>query len=122
MSVKIRLTRTGARNAACFRVVAADARSPRDGRFIETLGWYDPRLKADKCELKLDRIQYWQSVGAQLSDTVNGLVKNASRNKTEAPVPVPEPTAEEATAPAEEPVAAATEDSENARVETEAGA
>ncbi|NQU40256.1 MAG: 30S ribosomal protein S16 [Lentisphaerae bacterium] len=77
MSVKIRLTRTGARNAAAFRVVAADARSPRDGRFIEILGWYDPKIVSDNFKIKLDRIEFWANQGAEISDTVKSLVKRA---------------------------------------------
>ena len=53
MAVKVRLTRTGARNDACFRLVAADSRSPRDGRFIEILGWYDPKKEGVNFDLKL---------------------------------------------------------------------
>ena len=64
MSVKVRLTRTGANRDISFRVVAADTRFPRDGRFIENLGWYSPRRPGKNYELKLDRIAYWQSVGA----------------------------------------------------------
>jgi len=78
MAVKIRLTRTGARNDVCYRVVAADTRFPRDGRFIEMLGWYDPKRESDNFELKLERIDYWKQQGAVLSDTVKGLVKKAS--------------------------------------------
>ena len=99
MSVKIRLTRTGARNAAAFRVVAADSRSPRDGRFLEILGWYDPKLESDNCEVKLDRVEYWKSQGAEVSDTVKSLVKRQA--------PAPEAVAEEA--PAEETVVEAPE-------------
>ncbi len=106
MAVKIRLTRTGARNAACFRVVAADSRSPRDGRFIETLGWYDPRKTGKNFELKLDRIQYWQGVGAQCSHTVTSLVKRAEVEPEveAAPAPVEDTPAPAEAAPA--PVAA----------------
>lgn len=75
MSVKIRLTRTGARNSAAFRVVAADSRSPRDGRFLEILGWYDPKMKGVNFEIKSDKIEEWKSKGAQLSDTVKSLLK-----------------------------------------------
>jgi small subunit ribosomal protein S16 len=99
MSVKIRLTRTGARNAAAFRVVAADSRSPRDGRFIEILGWYDPKLESANCEVKLDRVEYWKSQGAIVSDTVKSLVKRQA--------PDPEAVAEEA--PLEEAVVEAPE-------------
>ncbi len=77
MAVSIRLRRTGARNAACFRVVVADSRSPRDGRFIETLGWYDPKREEDKFSLKLDRIEYWRENGAVMSATVRNLVNQA---------------------------------------------
>ena len=80
MAVKLRLTRTGARNAASYRVVAADVRSPRDGRFIETLGWYDPKQTGHNFELKMDRIEHWTSQGAQASDTVKSLVKRARRD------------------------------------------
>jgi small subunit ribosomal protein S16 len=79
MAVSIRLRRTGARNSACFRVVAADARSPRDGRFIETLGWYDPKREDDKFSLKMDRIEDWIGKGAVASDTVKSLIKQAKK-------------------------------------------
>lgn len=78
MAVSIRLRRTGGKNEVCYRVVAADSRSPRDGRFLEILGWYDPKLKGKNCTLKLDRIQYWNSVGAQMSDTVRNLVRESA--------------------------------------------
>jgi small subunit ribosomal protein S16 len=58
--------------------VAADTRSPRDGRFIETLGWYDPKIKGDEnFKLKMDRVDHWTSVGAEVTDTVKSLVKRA---------------------------------------------
>ena len=82
MAVKIRLKRTGGKNDSCFRVVAADERMPRDGRFVEQLGWYDPKRSGANFELKLDRIEYWHGQGAQISDTVANLVKRAA---TEAP-------------------------------------
>ena len=74
MSVKVRLTRTGANRDNCFRVVAADTRFPRDGRFIEILGWYDPKKAGKNFSIKTDRIAYWKSNGAQLSETVASLV------------------------------------------------
>ncbi len=77
MAVCIRLRRTGARNSPSYRVVAADRRSPRDGRFIEVLGWYDPKLEGENFSLKLDRIDHWKSNGAILSDTVKNLVSKA---------------------------------------------
>ena len=79
MAVKIRLTRTGARNRAAFRVVAADSRSPRDGRFLEILGWYDPKMEGTNFGLKLDRIEEWRGKGAQLSETVRSLVKRSRK-------------------------------------------
>ena len=79
MSVKVRLTRTGANKDNCFRVVATDTRNPRDGRFIETLGWYDPKKEGINFGLKLDRIEHWKGVGAELSDTVRSLVRRAGR-------------------------------------------
>lgn len=84
MAVKLRLTRTGARNAACYRVVAADERSPRDGRFLEILGWYDPKQDGKNYDIKLDRIDHWRGAGAQVSDTVRSLVRRARRVEREA--------------------------------------
>lgn len=81
MAVKIRLKRTGARNSACYRVVVADVRSPRDGRSIEVLGWYDPKKADEKFGLKQERIDYWISQGAQVSPTVNSLIKQAAKSK-----------------------------------------
>ena len=77
MAVCIRLRRTGAKNDPCYRVVAADRRSPRDGRFIEVLGWYDPKLEDNNFSLKLDRIEHWKSHGAILSNTVKNLISKA---------------------------------------------
>ena len=77
MSVKIRLKRFGRRNRSCFRVNAIDSRSPRDGRVIEQLGWYDPNARQADQQLSLnrERIEYWIGVGAQPSDTVRQLLK-----------------------------------------------
>jgi len=79
MAVKVRMTRTGANNDPCFRVVATDGRSPRDGSYLENLGWYDPKKAGVNYSLKLDRIEHWRSKGAQLSDTVRSLVRKARR-------------------------------------------
>ncbi len=74
MSVRIRLTRMGRRNRPFYRVVIADSRSRRDGRFIEQIGTYDP-IKQDKnFAVKEDRIFHWLKVGAQPSDTVKRLL------------------------------------------------
>jgi small subunit ribosomal protein S16 len=79
MSVKVRLTRTGANNDLSYRVVATDSRSPRDGRSIEILGWYDPKKSGTNFSLKLDRIDHWVKNGAQMSDTVRSLVRKARK-------------------------------------------
>ena len=77
MSVKIRLRRTGKRNAACHRIVVADERSPRDGRFIEVIGLYDPRHEDEKIDM--ERANYWLGVGAQPSDTVKAIIERAKK-------------------------------------------
>jgi small subunit ribosomal protein S16 len=79
MSVKIRLKRVGAKNTPVFRIVVADSRSPRDGKFIEELGTYHPLNKGDNFTLKLDRASYWVSKGAQPSDTVASFIKKATK-------------------------------------------
>ena len=79
MAVKIRMKRVGAKNAPVFRIVVADGRSPRDGKFIEELGTYQPLKKGNNFTLDLDRAKYWLSKGAQPSDTVASFIKKASR-------------------------------------------
>lgn len=75
--VRIRLTRMGAKKQPFYRVIAADSRAPRDGRFIEQLGYYNP-MNADKTlKLDLDRIDHWIGHGAQPSDTAARLIKRA---------------------------------------------
>ncbi len=71
--VRIRLRRVGSRNQASYRVVVADKESPRDGRFIENVGHYNPRTEPSTIVLKDDRIFYWLSVGAQPTDAVQRL-------------------------------------------------
>ena len=74
--VKIRLRRMGAKKAPYYRVVVADSRCPRDGRFIEEIGTYDPMADdAQKIKVDMERAQYWISNGAQPTDTVRGLLK-----------------------------------------------
>ena len=75
MAVKIRLSRTGKRNAPSYRIVAIDSRSPRDGRPLEILGHYNPSMTPESFEVKKGRIEYWQSVGAQTSEAVEALLK-----------------------------------------------
>jgi small subunit ribosomal protein S16 len=75
MSVSIRLRREGALNRPYFKIVVADKRSPRDGRFLEIIGTYDPEKPGHNSTIKLDRVEYWISKGAQPSDTVRSLIK-----------------------------------------------
>ena len=87
MSVKIRLRRMGSNNKRTFRVVATDSRRSNTGRFLEYLGWYDPKKTGTNYELKLDRIEYWKSKGAELTDTVQDIIKRAKKVSAAAPTP-----------------------------------
>ena len=73
--VKIRLRRMGAKKAPYYRIVVADSRSPRDGRFIEEIGTYDPMAEDNKVNVEMDRVEYWIKNGAQPTETVRGLLK-----------------------------------------------
>ena len=75
--VKIRLRRMGAKKAPYYRVVVADSHSPRDGRFIEEIGTYDPLTDPVTIKIDMERAKYWISNGAQPTDTVRGLLKKA---------------------------------------------
>ena len=75
MSVRIRLRRMGAKNRPYYRVVAADSRTANQGRFLENLGWYDPRVQENDAEIKLERVDYWVQNGATMTDTVKTLVE-----------------------------------------------
>ena len=92
MSVSIRLRREGTTNTPYYKVVVADSRSPRDGKFIEIIGTYDPKKKDHNSTLKLDRIEHWVSKGARPSDTVRSLIKK-NQKLAPAPTPAPEPEA-----------------------------
>jgi small subunit ribosomal protein S16 len=94
MGLVIRLTRVGAKKRPQYRVVVADSRYPRDGRFLEKLGTYSPMLEKDKrVALELDRVKHWLSKGAQPSDRVArfldaaGLLKRKARNNPEKAIP-----------------------------------
>jgi small subunit ribosomal protein S16 len=121
MALTIRLARVGAKKRPQFRVVVADSRYPRDGRFIEKLGTYNPMLPKDSKErvtLEIERIKHWISKGAQPSDRVlrfldaAGVLKRKPRNNPEKAVPRAERKAkdeaakEAASKPAEAPKAA----------------
>lgn len=73
------MKRVGAKNSPYFRIVVADSRSPRDGKFIEEIGSYQPLKQGDNFTLKLDRAQYWVSKGAKPSDTVASFIKKAGK-------------------------------------------
>lgn len=73
------MKRIGAKNAPVFRIVVADGRSPRDGKFIEEIGTYHPRQKGQNFKLDLDRANHWISKGAQPSDTVASFLKKARK-------------------------------------------
>ena len=77
MAVKIRLRRTGRTKQPYYRIVVADSRSPRDGRFIEIVGQYAPRQGETALNLKTDRVNHWLDNGAQPTDTVRSLLRKA---------------------------------------------
>lgn len=79
------MKRVGAKNTAVFRIVVADSRSPRDGKFIEELGTYQPLKKGENFRLDLDRAKYWLSKGARPSDTVASFIKKATKAETAKP-------------------------------------
>ncbi|MBP1683573.1 MAG: rpsP [Ignavibacteriaceae bacterium] len=75
MAVKLRLRRMGKKKQPIYKMVAADSRSPRDGKFLEAVGFYNPLTKPHTLELKEDRILYWLNVGAQPTHTVKSLLR-----------------------------------------------
>lgn len=79
MAVSIRLRREGSKNRPYYRVVVADSRSPRDGKFIEILGTYDPKLTGQNSSFSVERAEYWISKGARPSDTVRSLIKKQKK-------------------------------------------
>ena len=79
MAVAIRLRREGTRNAPYYKVVVADKRSPRDGKFIEIIGNYDPKKKGTNYKIDVARVDHWVKNGAQMSDTVRSIVKKARK-------------------------------------------
>ena len=77
MAVKIRLTRLGSKKAPFYRVVVADSRFPRDGRFVEEIGYYNPLTEPAEIKIDADKAQKWLQNGAQPTDTVKSLLKKA---------------------------------------------
>ena len=129
--VKLRLRRVGNLNRPVYRVVVADQRSPRDGKFIEEIGTYNPLQKDNNFRLDLERVDYWLGVGAQPSDTVASFIKKAREAGDTAPAeeaaeesaPAAEAAPEPAPAPAEEaPAAEATAEAPEAVANNEAEA
>jgi small subunit ribosomal protein S16 len=124
MSLKIRLTRAGAKKRPYYRIVVADSRSPRDGRFIEKVGTYDPMKPKDSAErvkIETEKVQAWLAKGAQPTDRVlrfldaAGLAKRPARNNPQKAEPGEKSKeraakrAEKAAAPAEDAAASADE-------------
>ena len=79
MAVSIRLRREGTSKRPYYKVVVADARSPRDGKFIEIIGNYDPKKESDTANLDLSRAEYWITKGAQPTETVRSIIRNARK-------------------------------------------
>ncbi len=77
--VSIRLRREGATKRPYYKVIVADQRSPRDGKFIEIIGNYDPKIEGENFQVDLGRVDYWVGNGAQPSDTVRSLIKKARK-------------------------------------------
>ncbi len=81
MAVRIRLKRMGAKKKPFYRIVVADSRFPRDGRFIEEIGYYNPTTKPTTFEVDAEKVREWLSKGARPSDTVKALFDKAGLNK-----------------------------------------
>lgn len=109
MSVRIRMTRIGRKHRPFYRIVVIDRQKAREGKAIEEVGQYDPMVKdkAARVKLNLERIEYWQSVGAQPSDRVATLIKKVKTNRwtEQAPPPALTPQKAPAAPAAAEPAA-----------------
>ena len=84
MAVKLRLTRRGAKKKPFYRIVAADSEAPRDGRFLDIVGTYDPNYDPAEVVLKNDKIDYWLDQGAIPTETVANIIKKARKASAEA--------------------------------------
>ena len=98
--IKLRLRRMGAKKRPFYRIVATEHSSPRDGRFIEILGHYDPLTEPATVKVDAERVKYWMSVGAKPSETVEGLLKRAGVIAPTNAEPAEQPAAEKAAAEA----------------------
>jgi small subunit ribosomal protein S16 len=110
MSVRIRLKRTGAKNNSCFRVVVVDQRATRDGKSVESIGFYDPRHKEESIDL--ERVDYWVSNGAQPSETVARIIERAKNGIILSEIVKPKKISKKAQAKADEAKKAAEETAE----------
>jgi small subunit ribosomal protein S16 len=116
LSVKIRLRRIGAKKHPFYRLVVADTRSPRDGKFIEILGTYDPMTEPVKLNIDQEKVKAWLNKGARPSDTARAFLidqgllpkESAKKRPTKPPKAAAKPDSSPAKAEAPEPVAAAT--------------
>jgi small subunit ribosomal protein S16 len=107
MSVKIRLKRMGAKKRPFYRIVVADSRAPRDGRFIDSLGYYNPCVEPADVKIDSDRAKLWLGRGAQPTETANALLKKQGVLEASS---APAPAKEEAPAPKKKRTKAAAAD------------
>ena len=84
MGVVLRLSRAGTHKAPFYHVVATDSRKPRDGKYLEDVGIYDPTQRPERIELKAERVEHWLKVGARPSQTVAAVLKRAKKSATRA--------------------------------------
>jgi small subunit ribosomal protein S16 len=98
MAVSIRLRREGSKNRPYYRIVVADSRSPRDGKFVEIIGTYDPKQTGQNSSFSVERAEYWISKGARPSETVRSLIK---KQKKTVPAEQASEAAQESSEPAE---------------------
>lgn len=117
--LKIRLRRIGAKGRPMYRIVVADSRSPRDGRFIEILGSYNPLTDPPTISVDGERLEYWQSVGAQCTDSVTKLLGTLSRLEAQGEKATEEPEEEEITAASAEASASGIKEEGNESVDEE---
>lgn len=101
--VKIRLMRMGMKGAPSYRVVVADARAPRDGRFIENIGWYNPLTEPSTIQINAERAKHWMQVGAQPTESVRSLFIRSGVIERGAPKSEPAATSASASAATEKP-------------------
>lgn len=111
--LRIRMSRMGGKKDPHYRVVVAERRGPRDGRFVESVGYYNPALNPIRLHLDLERVDYWIGMGAQPSETVRSLIRKV---RTQAEAPAEAPGEAPAEAPAEVIETAAEEKVEEAVV------